>query len=307
VRTADPPVIVITGGSSGVGRATAHLFARRGAMLVLGARGTAALAAAAAECQELGGRAIFEQLDASEAASVEALRDKAVAAFGRVDVWINCAAVLALGPFEATPVEAFERVIKTNLFGYANGARVALSQFRKQECRGTLINVASVLGVVGEPHVSAYVASKFAIRGLTACLRQEVRHLPGIHICCVLPAALDTPIYQHAANYTEHSPRSIVPVYKPERAANAIARLVERPRREVTIGGFGQLLVLGSRLAPGIVEWGIAKAGPQLQFERRRGSRRTGNLFEPLKQADSVTGGWRRYWKDALFGPRPRG
>jgi len=194
------PVVVITGASSGIGRITALAFARQGACLALAARDQAVLAAVAEECRSLGGRIVIQPLDVRDFAAVDELRRTAVAAFGCIDVWVNCAAVLLFGRFEDLPPEAFRQVIETNVIGYANGARAAILQFRTQGDRGTLINVGSVLGMVGEPYVSAYVTSKFALRGLTACLRQEMRAFPNIHVCAVLPSALDTPIYQRAGN-----------------------------------------------------------------------------------------------------------
>jgi len=125
-------VVVITGASSGLGRATAHAFAKKGAKLVLGARGKTGLAAGLDECRRLGANAVSQTFDASDATSVEVLRETAVEAFGRIDVWVNCAAILALGLFEKTPPDVFRRVIETNVLGYANGARCALAQFRAQ-------------------------------------------------------------------------------------------------------------------------------------------------------------------------------
>lgn len=110
------------------------------------------------------------------------------------------------------PRKIFNHVIETNLYGYADGSRAALAQFRNQGKRGTLINVSSLLGVMGEPYVSAYVATKFAIRGLTACLRQEARDFPELHVYCVLPPAVDTPIYQKAGNLMGKRSRAIYPV-----------------------------------------------------------------------------------------------
>lgn len=133
------------------------------------------------------------------------MRSLTVSAFGHIDVWINCAAVLSFGRFEDIPAETFRHVVEINILGCANGARVALTQFKIQGQRGTLINVGSLLGVMGEPFVSPYVTTKFAIRGLTACLRQETKDQPGINVCAVLPWAIDTPIYQKAANVAGNS------------------------------------------------------------------------------------------------------
>lgn len=171
-------VVVVTGGSSGVGRATAHAFARRGVRLVLASRDPEALEDAARECRAHGATAIVEALDMSDVGAVEKLRERAVGEFGRIDVWVNCAALLLFGRFEEIPPGDFRRVVEANLIGYANGCRAAIKQFKAQGDRGVLINMSSMLGLVGEPFVSAYVATKFAIRGLGACLRQECIDTP---------------------------------------------------------------------------------------------------------------------------------
>ena len=298
--------MVITGASSGIGLATAQAFASEHARLLLAARGHDALAAAAGECQQLGAVAVAQTADVTQADSVAALRERAVAAFGRIDVWVNCAAVLLFGRFEDVPPEDFRRVIETNVFGYVYGARTALSQFRAQAEGGTLINVSSVLGTVSEPYVSAYVTSKFAIRGFTACLRQELREVPNIHVCLVRPAAMDTPVYQHAGNYLGRKARSIVPVYDATRVAKAIVRLSRRPRREVAIGGLGHAMILGSRMAPALVEWAVARFGPRLQFQDQPQPRWSGNLDASMTEG-SVTGGWRSYWEGKLVSWRKGG
>lgn len=297
-------VAVVTGASSGIGRATALAFAERRAGLVLGARDEEALQEVARACRERGSRVVVHALDVADQALVEGLGQAAVAEFGRIDVWVNCAAVLSFGSFEAMPDAVFRQVIETNFFGYVYGARTALAQFRRQGNEGTLINIASVLGQIGEPHISAYVASKWAIRGWSACLRQEMRDAPGINICTVLPAPFDTPTYQKAANYSGKQVRSIFPTGDPRRVATAVVKLARHPRREIVVGGFGKLLVIADRVAPGVLERLIARIGPRLQFERDGAvPPGDGNLFS-TSGPNQISGGWRDYWRRRIFRPK---
>ncbi|HET6518579.1 MAG TPA: SDR family NAD(P)-dependent oxidoreductase, partial [Geminicoccaceae bacterium] len=119
----------------------------------------------------------------------------------RIDVWVNNAAVTLFGRLEETPPEVFDRVIRTNLFGYIYGARAVVPYFREQGS-GTLTNVSSIVAYAGQPYTSAYVMTKAAIRVFGECLRQELLDAPDIHVCTVLPASSDTPLFQHGANYT---------------------------------------------------------------------------------------------------------
>jgi NAD(P)-dependent dehydrogenase (short-subunit alcohol dehydrogenase family) len=302
---ADETVVLITGASSGIGRATALAFARRRARLVLAARNLEPLEAAAQECRGSGASALVVSADVTDLEAVSALRERAVAAYGRVDIWVNCAAVLLFGRFEDITPASVQRLIDTNVLGCFNGSRAALTQFKAQGDQGVLINMGSLLGVVGEPYVSAYVASKFAIRGFTACLRQEVRDRPGIMVCAVLPPAIDTPIYQKAGNLFGREVRSIMPVYAAQRVANLVVRTAERPRREVTVGAFGMLLRIASRLAPILLERLVGRFGPMLQFESGTRPPTDGNLFTSTGRY-AADDGWRRYWLRKLVLPWSR-
>ena len=297
------PAIVVTGASSGIGLATALAFAREGARLALLGRDAAALDRAAEQCRAEGGSALTCALDIADTAAVEDAARRVVEAYGVIDVWVSCAAVLAFGPFTALPPELFHRVVETNLVGCANGARAALRQFRAQGDRGVLINTSSVLGIISEPHVSAYVATKFAVRGFTACLRQEMRNVPGIHICAVLPIAVDTPMYQKAANYFGRRARSIFPVLPPERIARRIVWLARNPRRESIVSLSGHLLRLAAALAPLLLERLVGRAGPPLQFQRDAEASGPGNAFE-AREPHAIRGGWRRYWAGRLAGKK---
>lgn len=285
-------VVVITGASSGIGRATAREFARHGATVVLAARREQALNEALAECKDLGGRGLVVPTDVSDADQVDRLADVAVANYDRIDVWVNNAAVFLFGHIEDTPRETYERVIQTNLIGCVNGARAAIQRFREQG-EGSLINVSSMVGHAGQPYATAYVSSKWAIRGLSESLRMELRDVPGIHVSTVLPAVIDTPLYQHAANYTGRAIKAMRPVYPPEQVAATIVRLAQRPKREVFVGNAGRMTAALHTLAPAIAEPVVAGLVEIDHFQDGQPAPFTdGNLFEPMADRYGARGGW---------------
>jgi short-subunit dehydrogenase len=174
----DTASIVLTGATSGIGRAAAHAFARRGARLTLVARGPDALGATAVECDELGAAEVVPvAADVTDPEVVARAAEEALDAFGRIDVWINNAGVGAVGRFEEVPLAAHRRTIETNLMGTLYGAHAVMPHFRARR-RGILIDVVSVGGFVPTPYAASYAASKFGARALSDSLRQELRDAP---------------------------------------------------------------------------------------------------------------------------------
>ncbi len=287
-------VVVITGASSGIGRATALAFAAKGASVVVAARREGALQTLVAEIAGKGGLALAVPTDVTDEQAVQRLADQAVQRFGKIDVWVNNASVMLFAPFTDAPLADYRRVMDVNFFGYVHGARAALAEFRKQG-HGTLINVSSVVTRMPQPYTSAYVASKHAVHALGESLRQELT-LAGakdIHVVNVLPAVIDTPLFQHAANYTGRRPRTFPPVYPAKNVANAIVRSANHPKRDVYVGNAGRLLNMQMKFMPAAVERAAATMVDKGHLEDTPTPSTSGNLFEPMKEGADVSGGWK--------------
>ena len=297
-------VVVVTGASSGIGRATALRFASKGAKVVLAARRGRALEGLADECERLGGEALAVPTDVSDDGAVQRLAERAVDRFSRIDLWINNAAVTFFSPFLDVPLEDFRRVMDVNVMGYVHGCRAALEKMQAQGS-GVIVNVASVVGEIAQPYTAAYSMSKAAIRALGVSLRSELR-LSGrnrIKVCTVLPATIDTPFFQHGANYTGRKALAMPPVYTPQKAARAIVRVSLSPRSETIIGPMGRAMALQHKFTPRLMETVMA-----LQVDSRHLSRSepapvsAGNIYEPLTNGPAPTaeGGWHGRRKTAL-------
>lgn len=286
-------VAVITGASSGIGRATAHAFARQGATVILAARRAERLEDVARECESLGGRALPVPTDVTREEQVQDLARQTLDRFGRIDVWFNNAGVGVFGRFKDIPSDVWRRVIDINLFGYVHGARAVMPVFRRQG-HGVLINNASIVGRLAKPDSTAYATSKFAIRGFAEALRQEVLDQPEIHICTILPAVIDTPFFHHAANFSHHNVRAAPPVYTPEKVARTVLGLVQRPRAEVIIGGAGKFGAVLKRVAPSLGTRLNARALNYGFLSNEPSGETTGTLFEPARDRFTVRGGWRK-------------
>jgi NAD(P)-dependent dehydrogenase (short-subunit alcohol dehydrogenase family) len=285
--------VVITGASSGIGRATARTLAGRGARVVLAARREDALAEAAQDCVRAGGEALVVPTDVTDAAAVEALARRALERFGQIDAWVNNAGVYLVGRFEQTPPDAFRRVMEVDFFGTVHGTRAVLPHFLERD-RGVLVNVSSMAGAVGPAYLSAYAAAKWAVRGMTQSLREELLDHPDIHACCVMPAAIDTPIFQHAGNFTRRALKALPPVYDVSMVADTIVGLIERPRGEVFAGRVGKAMYLQHVLAPRLTERMLKLMVEKTHFRRGAEPPTPGNLFEPVRLGHGESGGWRR-------------
>jgi short-subunit dehydrogenase len=289
-------VVVVTGASSGIGRATALRFAKEGNSLVLASRRAEALDELVEECRALGADAIAVPTDVTEEESVEALGRAAEARFGRIDVWVNGAGTSVFALFDEVPLTDFRQVIEVNMFGVVHGARTALEVFTRQG-HGVLINVSSILGEVPQPYTAAYCMSKAAVNALGGSLRSELalkRH-KKVHVVTVMPATIDTPFFRHGANYTGRRLLAMPPVYSPDLVARKIVAAVGRPRPEIIIGALGKTLVREHRRHPRPVEAQLSLQTEAMQLSPTQDAPFTaGTLFatndDPLDP--QVTGGW---------------
>ena len=292
----DASVVVITGASSGIGRATAQDLAARGARLVLSARSASSLEATADECRTAGAEVLTVVADVAEEDAVVRLRDAAVQRFGRVDGWVHAAAVVAYGRFEDVPSAVFRQVVDTDVHGTVHVARAALEQFREQR-HGTLVLTGSLLGEIATPYMSSYVTSKWAVRGLARVLAIEARETPDVHVCVVSPGGVDTPVYRQAANYAGRVGRPPPPVVSPERVAASIVRSLadHRPRRSV--GPANLVARAGFTLLPRVFDLLVLPLMRAGGLSRQPVEPHDGNVFAPTPQGNAVHGTWGRPWQ----------
>ncbi|MGY1605311.1 SDR family oxidoreductase [Geodermatophilus sp. SYSU D00815] len=284
-------VVVITGAGSGIGRETARTFAQRGASVVVAARSRTALDSLAAEVQRLGGRCRPVVTDVGEYAQVEALAGTAVEAFGRIDTWVNNAAVSTYGTVAQMTPEELRRVVEVDLLGHVYGSKAALPHLEAAG-GGVLVNVSSALARRGVALQAAYCAAKHGVVGFSEALRTELRHAGSeVAVVDVLPSSINTPLFRHARSRLGVQPMPIPPVYEPRVVAAAIVAVAERPVRTVFAGGTGKLLEIGQRISPTLVDHYLLGPGRVVENQRTdRPDDGVDNLDAPLDDAGATTG-----------------
>ena len=252
---------VVTGASSGVGRAIAHAFAARGARVALLARNLDGLDAAAREARRLGRDALILSLDVADAAAVDAAADRVAHEWGGIDIWVNDAMISVFSPVSEMTADEFRRVTEVNYLGYVHGTLAALRHMRRRNA-GVIIQIGSALAYRSIPLQSAYCASKAAIRGFTDSLRSELLHeRSGVAVTMLQLPAVNTPQFEVVRTRLDKHPQPVPPLYQPEVIAKAVLRAALHPRREMWIGWSTTLAILGQCLVPGVLDRYLARHG----------------------------------------------
>ena len=283
--------MVITGASSGIGRETALMLARKGAKLVLAARREDPLDEVARLCREAGAECRAVPTDVSNLHDIETLVREAIGGFGRVDVWVNNAGIYVMGTVEQTPLDVYERVMQVNFLACVAATKSILPHFKVQG-RGMFVNVSSAIGLVTSPWLSAYSASKHALKAFSEALRDEVREL-NIDVSVVYPTSTDTPLFEHTANYTGKAVKPSEPIHKVSDVAQAILATIEDPKRDVIIGAAKGMSAF-RHVAPNLFDKVMTRKMAKKHFLPRAQGPTEGNLWQPLAHGTGSSGGWRR-------------
>ncbi len=276
-------VVIITGASAGVGRATAREFAKRGAHIGLIARGRDGLEATRHEVEQAGGRALVLPLDVADAAAVEAAAEQVERELGAIDIWVNNAMVSVFSPIKEMTPEEFRRVTEVTYLGVVHGTLAALKRMLPRD-RGIIVQVGSALSYRSIPLQAAYCAAKHAERGFTDSLRCELIHERSkVHVTMVQMPALNTPQFGWSKSRLPRKAQPVPPIFQPEVAAEAIYFAAHARRRELYVGMPTVEAIVGNKIAPGLLDHYLGKTGYDgQQTDQPENPDRPNNLYEPV-------------------------
>lgn len=306
-----PQVVVITGASAGVGRATARAFAQQGAHIGLLARGRDGLEGARRDVEAAGGKALVVPVDVADAAQVEAAAAQVEDAFGPIDIWVNNAMTSVFSPVKEMTPEEFRRVTEVTYLGYVYGTLAALKRMLPRD-QGSIVQVGSALAYRGIPLQAAYCGAKHAIQGFCDSLRAELLHDQSrVRLTMVQMPALNTPQFGWVKSRLPNKAQPVPPIYQPEIAAEAILWAAHNDRRELYVGLPAVITIIGNKIAPGLGDWYLAKTGYEgQQTDEPIDPHRPHNLWEPVAGdhgAHGTFGDRAHGWSPQLWATTHRG
>lgn len=296
------PIVVVTGASAGVGRATAAEFARRGCDVAIIARNQQRLDTAAAELRQMGVRALPAAADVANYAALEAAASRIEKELGPIDIWVNNAMATIFAPVHKITPDEFRRATEVTYLGQVHGTMLALQRMRARN-RGTIVNIGSALAYRAIPLQSAYCGAKYAVRGFTDALRSELLHDGiNVHLTMVHLPAVNTPQFDWALNKMDRQPQPVPPIFQPEVPARAIVFAAFHHRREVWVGMPTVQAILANRVAPGLLDRLLAKKGYTGQLTKEpKPPKAPANLFETVPGAYGAHGRFDAQAKDSSW------
>ncbi|HEY9878768.1 MAG TPA: SDR family oxidoreductase [Leptolyngbyaceae cyanobacterium] len=289
-------VVAVVGATSGIGRITALQFAEKGAKLVISGRSEDKLASLRSEIQNLGSEAVSILADVSDFSQVQAVADKAIATYGRLDTWVHIPGVAVFALFEETTPEEFQRVINVNLMGQVYGAMTALPHL-KREGRGALIHISSIEGVRSLPYQSSYSAAKHGIEGFLDSLRVELMHekVP-ISVTSIKPAVINTPFWNNALTKLGVKPMGIPPYYDPKLVAEAVLYSATHFTRDYYVGDAARMLAALQRLSPELVDALLVGIGFKFQrSDEPKSASDRNNVYDTVPEEIRVDGDFKSW------------
>ena len=301
-------VVVVTGASGGIGRATARMLGARGDRVALIARGQAGLSAAAREVEGAGGVPLPIVADTADHEAVEAAADRVESELGEIDVWVNNAFTSVFARFEDIEPDEYQRVTDVTYHGYVNGTRAALRRMRPRD-RGVIVHVGSALGHRGIPLQSAYCGAKHAIEGFHEALRTELMHeRSGIKVTVVEMPAVNTPQFSWVLSRLPQRAQPVPPIYQPEVAARGVLKAIDHPDRRARWVGLSTAgTIMANRVAGGLLDRYLARTGfSSQQASAPRETDQPANLWKPADGAGGQDFGAHGLFDDKASGRAPQ-